>query len=504
MEEPQAKQQGERGRAPVRMQQHEASKKPPSYLGLSCAVSGYSPYTRYTSPDGRREKPKQIPVSSPPQTLDSVALVLQQQEEQHRQLHRKMRNGGGKDVTDRAYLNGATHTRKFETVSVSQTTTTTTKFYSGNSREVSPLSDASSSDASSGNGSGGTLVQRQIERLYGGRVRSVRTSTSPENNATTNGEESKKSSSPSPGGFFAKRFGFGKQRSDDRISPSTSASTSDASSPLDFKPLKVPAVFRLLRPEFRDQLKNSSCQIPGEQTSPAGRLSPARKSPSPAPERVIPIQVADDTTPKRPQSDVRASKNVPIQLEANGDSSVEAVKTTEETSPVHQVTSPSLVLKEADKLAASSSIPQEQEEAEIEDDDELVVYEEQLPEAVPEAHVLTTIIEEDNESTASGSQMNLAKSVMKESNGGNKASQPEVQDGHYFIKVSAHNTNRIDSGLVLSTLLRLGRVGFYVSFAFEGRIVARSKIFYFINQDLRSRIFAHAERVKERKNTTGL
>ena len=30
---------------------------------------------------------------------------------------------------------------------------------------------------------------------------------------------------------------------------------------LDFKPLKVPAVFRLLRPEFREQLKSHSCQV---------------------------------------------------------------------------------------------------------------------------------------------------------------------------------------------------------------------------------------------------
>ena len=32
-------------------------------------------------------------------------------------------------------------------------------------------------------------------------------------------------------------------------------------SPLELKTLKVPAVFRLLRPEFREQLKNNSCQV---------------------------------------------------------------------------------------------------------------------------------------------------------------------------------------------------------------------------------------------------
>ena len=56
-------------------QQQQQRVKKPSYVGLSCAVSGYSPFTRYTSPDGRRTSPSAIPVASNPQTLDSVALV---------------------------------------------------------------------------------------------------------------------------------------------------------------------------------------------------------------------------------------------------------------------------------------------------------------------------------------------------------------------------------------------------------------------------------------------
>ena len=392
----------QRGRAPVRMQE---SSRPPSYLGLSCSVSGYSPYTRYTSPDGRRSVPKQIPVSSPPQTLDSVSLVLEQQNLNKKKMRS---NGGGTDVPDRAYING-THTRKFETVSVSQTTTTT-KMYSGNSREVSPLSDASLSSDGSGNGS--TLVQRQIERLYGGRVTSVRTSISPE---TT--EEKK--------GFFSKRLGL-KQRSSD-------GGDSESTSPLDFKPLKVPAVFRLLRPEFREQLKNGSCQIPGEQTSPTGRLSPARKSPSPGPssiERIIPIkrEAADEQeTPKR------AQRVVPIKLE---------VEVKEEDKEEDEVKSPNLVLQQNKQLEESKEIAPEPVvvAGDSNVDDELVPYEDEEEQSIPERSLLCTIVEEDNESTASGSQVNLTssnnngKAVIANNN--KHAAAAEVHDGHYFIKVS--------------------------------------------------------------------
>ena len=48
----------------------------PSYVGLSCAVSGYSPYTKYstelTDIPRKVTPPAQIPVASPPQTLDAV------------------------------------------------------------------------------------------------------------------------------------------------------------------------------------------------------------------------------------------------------------------------------------------------------------------------------------------------------------------------------------------------------------------------------------------------
>ena len=93
----------------------------------------------------------------------------------------------------------------------------------------------------------------------------------------TNAKERKTS-----GGFFAKRFGITKMKDHttkkDRLIDTNSANNS----PMEFKPLKVcklskhdsnvstysqdllpqvPAVFRLLRPEFREQLKQSSCKV---------------------------------------------------------------------------------------------------------------------------------------------------------------------------------------------------------------------------------------------------
>merc|ERR1719420_1942523 len=79
------------------------------------------------------------------------------------------------------------------------------------------------------------------------------------------------------------------------------------SSPLDFKPLKVPAVFRLLRPEFREQLKSNSCQIPGDRTSPVKEPNTAAaKDTSPAKkERVIPVVVENGGAAKKPATTER-------------------------------------------------------------------------------------------------------------------------------------------------------------------------------------------------------
>ena len=39
------------------------------------------------------------------------------------------------------------------------------------------------------------------------------------------------------------------------------ASNNERSNALECRTLKIPAVFRLLRPEFREQLKSHSCQV---------------------------------------------------------------------------------------------------------------------------------------------------------------------------------------------------------------------------------------------------
>merc|ERR1712001_814641 len=93
------------------------------------------------------------------------------------------------------------------------------------------------------------------------------------------------------GGFFAKRFGITKMRDHstkkDRLIDTNSANNS----PMEFKPLKVPAVFRLLRPEFREQLKQSSCKVafPDEDSSKE-RIIPIRREGEESPaERILPI-----------------------------------------------------------------------------------------------------------------------------------------------------------------------------------------------------------------------
>ena len=167
------------------------------------------------------------------------------------------------------------------------TVETVTKFYQNNNnnnngslnggggtsmRETSPGgSDTSSvgsgSAGSSGNG-GGNLVQRQIERLYGGKMQTVRLT------------------SPEP-------------RSDDSSSPEWISGTGNnlhrnngtsGGDPLELKTLKVPAVFRLLRPEFREQLKNNSCQVtmPTDNNSATigFKTIPIQR---PSPERIIPV-----------------------------------------------------------------------------------------------------------------------------------------------------------------------------------------------------------------------
>jgi len=268
----------------------------PSYVGLSCAVSGYSNFIRYTSPSRKNSPPQTFRVESGPQVLDNSSMkslppVRGQQQ-------------SSIDATDLSYY-PASHTRKIvQTTEGMAEVQTVTKFYNNNNnngsmiRETSPGSDTSSvgsggSLSSGGNGtphtgSGSTtLVQKQIERLYGGKMSQMRLT------------------SPEP-------------KSDDSLSAGYSPESGSAAdsgseslfknSPLELKTLKVPAVFRLLRPEFREQLKNNSClrEIPTDfsLTPTSTRTRSDRKSADflinqqnkQQSERIIPIEVDQKLT----------------------------------------------------------------------------------------------------------------------------------------------------------------------------------------------------------------
>ena len=480
----------------------------PSYVGLSNTLSGYSPSNRYSPSDRKVTPPAQIPVSSNPQTLDSVSLV--------RNLDLSMRNGvspvgsAGSDVVDRAASYASSHTRKIIQTGESTTIETTTKFYSSGSSAASRFRDTASpyngsdsgaestgsgpfanggtsvhhvnnNSSSNGLNNNGNLVQRQIERLYGSKISTVRRSPEVEEE---NSNRFRSNGGPKSGGFFTNRFG-NEERSNGR-----NGDSSNGSDPLEFKPLKVPAVFRLLRPEFREQLKTTSCLIPNDQTSPPPKKPTSRTT---TPERIIPIQTAASKAANKSSPSeriipiVRETKKVTPATPTNGTTNgVEkpvlaprpAVrsppKTPEngakerlESSPL---SSPSLTRsatemvkdfeKATDALEAvklAEPIPEEPETAELEAEAEA---EAEIPDfdptqyetvgGVKERAFLGTILEEDNESTASGSQLNLNRSL----NGGSAikaatngaangaaalATDPvpaeEVKDGHYYMKV---------------------------------------------------------------------
>jgi len=462
----------------------------PSYVGLACAVSGYSDFIRYTSPDRKTTPPQQFKVQTEPQILDSLNLNMRQQQNNQSPPVR----GQGQDSPDLASYYTSSHTRKIVQNPGGLTTVeTVTKFYNNNNinnglRETSPGgSDTSSvgSDRSFSSG-GGNLVQKQIERLYGGKMTLVR---SPE-------PKSDDSSPENENGFFGKAA----NRS---FGSTNNADHSNESSPLDLKsPLKVPAVFRLLRPEFRDLLKSNSCQVQipngsnGSSPQSAERVIPIRNESSErvvtSEERVIPISVESkqvngnrvipvvrDETPKRapPAStneyDARRKKtDITKNIEfinssaSNGSSPAAGEKPALPAKPVSPIRSPPTVPKNSTSPAVeksedfsspklvSSVLKKEQPqtktfkeevieevaeaEEELEDEDEELLAE--YPTAgVRERTLLCPIQEEDTESTASGSSVSIRKPVISEekTNTTNTTDviQEEIRDGHYFIKI---------------------------------------------------------------------
>lgn len=363
----------------------------PSYVGLSCAVSGYSSFIRYTSPSRKNSPPQTFRVSTEPQTLDCTNDYNLNMRNQHSVQPKRGQIESPPDTTD------FYHQRKFSN--------------NNNNclRETSPGSDTSSvgsSSCSSMNGSG-NLVQKQIERLYGaGKMATVRLT------------------SPEP-------------KSED-------SSPEIIKDPLELKTLKVPAVFRLLRPEFREQLKNNSCQQPMDfsatPTSSRSRSSAERIIPiavetnlngnSKSTERIIPV-VKDSKPFEGRKPDVVSSNSI------SEKPALPAKPMSPTNNGTHQeIKSPALV---SSLQKSTKKIPEEPESDEelIEDDEE-----QEYPVAgMRERTLLCPIQEEDTESTASGSSVSVAtkrsSSVIpnnadQESN--TKVIQEEVKDGHYFIK----------------------------------------------------------------------
>jgi len=294
------------------------NERKPSYVGLSHSINGYTPYAPYSGRVNKISPPLTIPLS-PPKTLDSVSLVLNQDSYQKslgefesvmRDLSSTTVTMGrperGTDFTDHSRISSdertllinshnnrdnffpKTHSRQLIGEGEGAKVEIVTKFHSDG--------DHSPTYRSPG-GSRQNLVQKQIERLYGDSSIAQVRMTSPEPRDSperSNGSASDNDSGSDGGvctvdkkksnGFFAKRFEMNKSK--DHSSPSLNDTSTTDNTTTEFKPLKVPAVFRLLRPEFREQLKQSSCKIDIPLTEDQKR------------ERIIPIRREGDTEQK--------------------------------------------------------------------------------------------------------------------------------------------------------------------------------------------------------------
>ena len=166
-------------------------------------------------------------------------------------------------------------------------------------------------------------------------------------------------------------------------------------------------------------------------------------------ERVIPINRTSSTSLEINLTKTKPS--LPVKPATTNRSPPGGSSPTSPTSPTsHTVRSPGLVqscLRDQEEREQNRKIPEppqpiEQPLLSVQEEDEVIEEEEgPLPEdelvdpyegvgGVHERTLLGTIIEEDNESNASGSHLNLAKISAQ------NVEKKEARDGHYFIKVN--------------------------------------------------------------------
>merc|ERR1740128_677530 len=291
--------------------------KRPSYVGISNSLNGYTPYAPYSPP---LHLPNQAPLS-----LDSVSLVLREEGDPRFHQESYLRSLNEFDETMRD-LNMGRPENGDMTDNGSCIMRNEEDFYprshmkqvigNGESKTVTTITQFHSSAAAKHQ----NLVSKQIERLYGADPLAQVRLTSPEPpgcEPTSNGEtpvtEPQRKHS---GGFFSKRFGITKMKDHSTLK-------SSPETPKEYKPLKVPAVFKLLRPEFREQLKQSSCKVSMPEEGGKERIIPIHMASSPrsskeSTPRTTTTTPRSTTTPATPATPATAERVIPITRLSNG------------------------------------------------------------------------------------------------------------------------------------------------------------------------------------------
>merc|ERR1740128_515986 len=288
--------------------------KRPSYVGISNSLNGYTPYAPYSPP---LHLPNQAPLS-----LDSVSLVLREEGDPRFHQESYLRSLNEFDETMRD-LNMGRPENGDMTDNGSCIMRNEEDFYprshmkqvigNGESKTVTTITQFHSSAAAKHQ----NLVSKQIERLYGADPLAQVRLTSPEppgcepasNGETPVTEPQRKHS----GGFFSQRFGITKMKDHSTLK-------SSPETPKEYKPLKVPAVFKLLRPEFREQLKQSSCKVSMPEEGGKERIIPIHMDSSPrsskeSTPRTTTTTPRSTTTPATPAT---AERVIPITRLSNG------------------------------------------------------------------------------------------------------------------------------------------------------------------------------------------